>query len=99
MDSLHRSYLWAFLAHLDEHLLHFLKEFGLILFVYSIGLEVGPSFFSSFKNGGKSLNLLSIIVIALSIITTLGIYSISETSITSMAAGRALKRSLWVPSG
>ena len=74
-----------FSLNLDEHLLHFLKEFGLILFVYSIGLEVGPSFFSSFKNGGKSLNLLSIIVIALSIITTLGIYYISNTSITSMA--------------
>ena len=70
---------------LDEHLLHFLKEFGLILFVYSIGLEVGPGFFSSFKNGGKSLNLLSIIVIALSIVTTLAIYSFSGTSITSMA--------------
>ncbi len=74
-----------FSLNLDEHLLHFLKEFGLILFVYSIGLEVGPSFFSSFKNGGKSLNLLSIIVIALSIITTLAIYSFSGTSITSMA--------------
>ncbi len=74
-----------FALNLDEHLLHFLKEFGLILFVYSIGLEVGPSFFSSFKNGGKSLNLLSIIVIALSIVTMLGIYTISGTSITSMA--------------
>ena len=74
-----------FSLNLDEHLLHFLKEFGLILFVYSIGLEVGPSFFSSFKNGGKSLNMLSIIVIFLSIITTLGIYSLSGTSITSMA--------------
>ena len=74
-----------FSLNLDEHLLHFLKEFGLILFVYSIGLEVGPGFFSSFKNGGKSLNLLSIIVIVLSIATTLGIYSLSGTSITSMA--------------
>ncbi len=74
-----------FSLNLDEHLLHFLKEFGLILFVYSIGLEVGPSFFSSFKNGGKSLNLLSIIVIAISIITTLGIFYASSTSITSMA--------------
>lgn len=73
-----------FSLNLDEHLLHFLKEFGLILFVYSIGLEVGPGFFSSFKNGGKSLNLLSIIVIALSIVTTMAIYSLSGTSITSM---------------
>ena len=74
-----------FSLNLDEHLLHFLKEFGLILFVYSIGLEVGPGFFSSFKNGGKSLNLLSMIVVALSIITTLVIFSFSGTSITSMA--------------
>lgn len=74
-----------FSLNLDEHLLHFLKEFGLILFVYSIGLEVGPSFFSSFRNGGKSLNLLSVIVVALSIITTLVLYSFSDTPITSMA--------------
>ena len=74
-----------FSLNLDEHLLHFLKEFGLILFVYSIGLEVGPGFFASFKNGGKSLNLLSMIVVALSIITTLVIFSFSGTSITSMA--------------
>lgn len=74
-----------FALSLDEHLLHFLKEFGLILFVYSIGLEVGPGFFSSFRNGGKSLNLLSIVVIALSIVTTLVIYTLSGTSITSMA--------------
>ena len=57
----------------------------MILFVYSIGLEVGPGFFASFKNGGKSLNLLSIIVVALSIVTTLAIFSFSGTSITSMA--------------
>ncbi len=74
-----------FALSLDQHLLHFLKEFGLILFVYSIGLEVGPSFFSSFKNGGKSLNALSVIVIALSILTTLGLYYATGSSITSMA--------------
>ena len=62
---------------IDEHLLHFLKEFGLILFVYSIGLEVGPGFFSSFRGGGKSLNILSIVVVALSIVTTLVVYSFS----------------------
>lgn len=38
-----------FNMNLDEHLLHFLKEFGLILFVYSIGLQVGPGFISAFK--------------------------------------------------
>ena len=74
-----------FSLNLDEHLLHFLKEFGLILFVYSIGLEVGPGFFASFKNGGKSLKLLRMIVVDLSIITTLVIFLCSGTSITSMA--------------
>lgn len=64
---------------LDAHLLHFLKEFGLILFVYSIGLEVGPGFFSSFKDGGKSLNSLTAIIVALSIVTTLVIYSFTGT--------------------
>lgn len=38
-----------FNMNLDEHLLHFLKEFGLILFVYSIGLQVGPGFFRHSK--------------------------------------------------
>ncbi|MGM9705680.1 MAG: putative transporter [Prevotella sp.] len=70
---------------LDEHLLHFLKEFGLILFVYSIGIEVGPSIFSSFHNGGKSLNFLSVIVIGLSIITTLIIYTFSNKPFELMA--------------
>ena len=70
---------------LDEHLLHFLKEFGLILFVYSIGLEVGPGFFSSFRNGGKSLNLLSICVVLLGVVTTLVIYTCSGEQVTTLA--------------
>src|SRR5690554_1933690 len=37
---------------INELVLHFLREFGLILFIYSIGMQVGPSFFSSFKQGG-----------------------------------------------
>lgn len=36
----------------ETHILHFIREFGLILFVFCIGLQVGPSFFSSFKRGG-----------------------------------------------
>lgn len=46
---------------MNEHLLHFLKEFGLILFVYSIGMQVGPGFFSAFKKGGIKLNMLAVI--------------------------------------
>ena len=41
----------------DGHTLHFMKEFGLILFVYSVGLQVGPGFFSSFRKGGLTLNM------------------------------------------
>ncbi len=52
-----------FNMNLDEHLLHFLKEFGLILFVYSIGLQVGPGFFSAFKKGGFTLNMLAMLVV------------------------------------
>jgi len=44
---------------------HFVKEFGLILFIYSIGLQVGPSFFSSFRKGGVTLNLLAATLIVL----------------------------------
>lgn len=44
---------------LDPVTSHFVKEFGLILFIYSIGMQVGPSFFSSFRKGGVSLNLLA----------------------------------------
>lgn len=70
---------------LDQHLLHFLKEFGLILFVYSIGLEVGSGFFSAFQSHGKVLNLLSFIVVMLSIATALTISGLTGTSITSIA--------------
>ena len=45
---------------LDGELLHFVKEFGLILFIFSIGLQVGPGFFSSFKSGGLKLNTITL---------------------------------------
>jgi putative transport protein len=49
-----------FNAPVDAHILHFIRDFGLILFVYSIGLNMGPRFFSSFKKDGLLLNLLAI---------------------------------------
>lgn len=52
------------LAHLgapiDKHVLHFIRDFGLILFVYSIGIDMGPRFFSSFRKDGIVLNLLAL---------------------------------------
>lgn len=69
---------------LNEHLLHFLKEFGLILFVYSIGLQVGPSFFSSFKKGGIQLNMFATGIVLLGVLITYVIYLITGLPITTM---------------
>ena len=41
---------------LDSHTLHFVQEFGLILFVYTIGIQVGPGFFASLRKSGLTLN-------------------------------------------
>ena len=60
----------------ETHILHFIREFGLILFVFCIGLQVGPSFFSSFKKGGMRLNMLAVGIVALNIAVALSIYFI-----------------------
>ena len=49
------------------NILSFIQDFGLILFVFCIGLQVGPGFFESFKKGGVSLNLLATVTILLNI--------------------------------
>ncbi len=69
---------------IDEHILHFIKDFGLILFVYSLGLQVGPSFFSSFKKGGLSKNLLAMGIVLMSVITTCVIHFITGTPFHTM---------------
>ncbi|NDV66821.1 putative transporter [Bacteroides sp. 224] len=58
----------------DGELLHFLKEFGLILFVFSVGMQVGPGFFSSFKKGGLTLNMLACGIVFLGVATTIIIH-------------------------
>ena len=60
----------------ETHILHFIREFGLILFVFCIGLQVGPSFFSSFKKGGMRLNMLAVGIVLLNIAVALCIYFI-----------------------
>lgn len=74
-----------FNMNLDPNLLHFLREFGLVLFVYSIGLQVGPSFFSSFKKGGLSLNMLVVTTIAVGLAFTVGLHFATGTPITALA--------------
>lgn len=54
----------------------FIKDFGLILFIYSIGLQVGPGFFSSFKKGGITLNLLAAGIVLLGVLVTIAFYYI-----------------------
>lgn len=56
-----------FFPGVDGRLLHFLKELGLILFVYSIGLQVGPGFFAAFKKEGLALNTLALVAVLLSV--------------------------------
>ena len=58
----------------NGEVLHFIREFGLIRFIFSIGLQVGPGFFSSFKKGGMRLNGLAVLGIALNVAIVLCIY-------------------------
>ena len=74
----------------DLDVLHFVKEFGLILFVFSIGLQVGPGFFHSFKQGGVKMNLLAVMNILLAVAVTYGI---------SLISGEDLKTLVGVMSG
>lgn len=69
---------------LDPQILHFMKEFGLILFVYSIGMQVGPSFFSSFAAGGLKLNALATVIVGLAVIVTIVLTRITGTPIETM---------------
>lgn len=70
--------------HLDPVVETFAKDFGLILFVYSIGLQVGPSFFSSFGKGGIKLNLLAVSIVLLGCITAYLIHLFSGEDIATM---------------
>ena len=70
--------------HLDPVVETFAKDFGLILFVYSIGLQVGPSFFSSFGKGGIKLNLLAMTVVFLGCATAYLISLLSGVDIATM---------------
>ena len=58
----------------NTSILTFIQDFGLILFVFCIGLQVGPGFFSSFKKGGVTMNLLATGVVVLNIVIALIIY-------------------------
>lgn len=58
----------------QKTIIDFVKEFGLILFVYCIGLQVGPGFFATFKKGGVGMNLIAAGIVALNVLVMLGLY-------------------------
>lgn len=87
---------------LDPHTLHFIQEFGLILFVYTIGIQVGPGFFSSLRHSGLKLNGFALMIVGLSGVIVvilhklwdiplpviLGIFSGAVTNTPSLGAGQ-----------
>ncbi|MDE6555913.1 MAG: transporter, partial [Duncaniella sp.] len=69
----------------DPNVIKFVREFGLILFIFAIGIQVGPGFFSSFKKGGVLLNCLAVSAIALNVIIVLAIFFIDgDTPISAL---------------
>ena len=87
---------------LDPHTLHFIQEFGLILFVYTIGIQVGPGFFASLRHSGLKLNGFALMIVGLSGVLVillhklfdiplpviLGIFSGAVTNTPSLGAGQ-----------
>lgn len=65
----------------NHEVIDFIKDFGLILFVFSIGLQVGPGFFSSFRKGGLSLNVMALVIVLLGGLTTLLLHFITGMSL------------------
>ena len=70
---------------LNGEMLHVLKEFGLILFVVAVGLQVGPGFFRSFKKGGLAMNLMALVNVALGVLITVIIAKIAKQDLADMA--------------
>src|SRR5690606_4267576 len=71
---------------LNAHVLHFAMEFGLILFVYTIGVQVGPGFLASLRKQGLPLNLMASSIVMLGAVITAGIHYLGEVE-TPAAVG------------
>ena len=68
----------------DGEVRHFVQEFGLILFVFSIGLQVGPGFFASFKHGGMTLGMCAVAIVLLGVATAYVVHLATGTPIPTM---------------
>ncbi|MDE6378026.1 MAG: putative transporter, partial [Duncaniella sp.] len=71
----------------NPEVLKFVREFGLILFIFAIGIQVGPGFFSSFKKGGILLNLLAVLIIVLNVVIVLCIFYVDGNTQISALVG------------
>lgn len=71
----------------NPEVLKFVREFGLILFIFAIGIQVGPGFFSSFKKGGILLNLLAVLIIVLNVAIVLCIFYVDGNTQISALVG------------
>lgn len=69
---------------IDPQMLNYAESFGLIIFVYALGLQVGPGFFGSFRKGGMTLNLLALAVIMVGTLLTLVFHVITGVSLPDM---------------
>ena len=67
---------------MNPAVLYFLRDFGLTVFIYFIGLQVGPSFFSSFKSGGMVLNLLTVLQVLLGVAVTIALYILFKDTLS-----------------
>lgn len=98
---------------LDSNTLHFIQEFGLILFVYTIGIQVGPGFFASLRSSGLKLNGFAALIVLLGCIVTialhqlfdvplpviLGVFSGAVTNTPSLGAGQQILSELGAQEG
>ncbi len=69
---------------IDPQMLNYAESFGLIIFVYALGLQVGPGFFGSFRKGGITLNLLAFAVILAGTLLALLFYAVTNVSLPDM---------------
>ena len=97
---------------LNGDMLHFIQEFGLILFVYTIGIQVGPGFFSSLRVSGLRLNLFALLIVVIGALVTalvhkifdvplpvvLGVFSGAVTNTPALGAGQQILSDLGTPS-
>ena len=81
-------FMGIFLGHLGLRIhpvmLSFIKDFGLILFVFAIGLQVGPGFFHSFRKDGLSINLLALAMVLMAVLITYGLHILSGENLGIM---------------